>query len=76
MKSDTKFTGFYLPVDLVNRFQRLYPRFGTIFVRRCFLRACQDKKFFDKVFFGTRDDYSDFGANNPDFEKYASNEDL
>lgn len=67
---------YVLPKDLVMRFQRLYPRLGTVFIRRCLLRACADKVFFDKVYFGTVDEWSDLGANHPDFAKYASNEDL
>lgn len=62
-----KFTGYYLPVDLLRDFQQSYPRLATTFVRRAMIRAVVDKKFFDDVFFGTIDEYEDVGQNNPDY---------
>lgn len=62
-----KFTGFYLPVEVLTQFQRLYPQLATTFIRRCLIRANCDKQFFDDVFFTTRDEWSKLGSNNPDY---------
>lgn len=37
--------------DDVDRFERLYPRCRTRFLRRCMQIALNDKIFFDKIFF-------------------------
>lgn len=76
MRNNKKFTGYYMPVELLLRFQSLYPRLQTIFIRRCLIRACDDKEFFDKVFFSTYDKYSDLGANNPKYTDYDLKEPL
>lgn len=76
MRNNKKFTGYYMPVELLIRFQRLYPRLQTTFIRRCLIRACDNKDFFDKVFFSTYDQYSDLGANNPKYQDYDDKENL
>lgn len=58
----------HLPSELVNRFQRLYPRMMTVFFVRCLILACQDKAFFDKVYFSAYDKYNSFGSNNPNYK--------
>lgn len=70
MRNNKKFTGYYMPVELLVRFQSLYPRLQTTFIRRCLIRACDDKEFFDKVFYTTYDKYSSLGANNPKYQDY------
>lgn len=60
-----KFTGIYLPVDLVNDFQSRFPRLFTVFVQRCMIKSLQDREFFNDVYFCTEDPYSGLGANNP-----------
>lgn len=62
-----KFTGYYLPQDLLDSFQRSYPRLATTFIRRAIIRAVRSKEFFDDVFFGTIDEYEDIGQNNPNY---------
>ena len=59
----------HLPFELVNRFQRLYPRMMTVFFTRCLILACQDKDFFDKVYFSAYDKYNSVGANHPDYKE-------
>lgn len=63
-----KFTGYYLPEELLDRFQRLYPRLGTVFIRRCLIKACDDVDFFKSVYFTTTDNWSKLGSNNPDYK--------
>lgn len=38
-------------VDSVQKFEQFYPHLKEIFLTRCLDLACQDKDFFDKVFF-------------------------
>lgn len=59
----------HLPCELVNRFQRLYPRMMTVFFQRCLILACDDKDFFDKVYFSAYDKYNSAGANHPDYKE-------
>lgn len=68
-KSNSKFTGYYLPEELLEHFQRLYPRLGTVFVRRCLIKACDDIEFFKDVYFTTEDKWSTMGSNNPDYKE-------
>lgn len=67
IKGDKRFTGYYIPVQVLNEFQRLYPRLASTFIRRCLIRACQDQEFFKQVYFTTRDNWSKLGSNNPDY---------
>lgn len=69
MKVDRVARIIHLPSELVSRFQRLYPRMMTVFFRRCLILACQDKDFFDKVYFSAYDEYSSVGANHPDYKE-------
>lgn len=69
IKGDKRFTGYYIPVQVLNEFQRLYPRLASTFIRRCLIRACQDQDFFKQVYFTTRDNWSTLGSNNPDYNE-------
>lgn len=37
--------------DIVDLFERLYPRLRTGFIRLCMKLAVSDKEFFDRVYF-------------------------
>lgn len=37
--------------DVVDVFERLYPRLRTSFIRHCMKLAVSDKDFFDRVYF-------------------------
>ena len=65
----TRYCGFHLPESVLNQFQTLYPQLATVFVRRCLLRAFDNKEFFDVVFFTTKDSWSKLGSNNPNYNK-------
>lgn len=67
-KRKNKFTGYYLPEELLQEFQSKYPRLGTVFIRRCMINACKDKQFFDNIFFGVYDKYSSLGMNRPEYQ--------
>lgn len=67
MKKNTRLSSYYLPVELLESFQRSYPRLLTTFIRRCMIRSLRDKDFFDDVFFGTVDEYESIGQNNPEY---------
>lgn len=57
MRPDKQLISVYMPIDLYNDFKSRYPNIATTFIRRCLIRACCDKVFFDDVFFNTRDVY-------------------
>lgn len=42
----------YVPFDVVNKFDKLYPHLRSVFLMRCLQEAILDKLFFDRVFFG------------------------
>lgn len=65
MRYNKKLVACYLPLELVQQFQARYPRLATVFVQRAFIKAVQNKDFFDDVFYKTFDKYSDLGKNNP-----------
>lgn len=67
MKYETKPMSVTLPKDLLTDFQSKYPRLFTVFVRRCIIQATKNQKFFDDVFFGTVDDYSNLGMYHPEY---------
>lgn len=69
MKVDKVARIIHLPSELVDRFQRLYPRMMTVFFQRCLILACQDKDFFDKVYFSVYDKYNSVGSNHPDYKE-------
>lgn len=60
---------FRFPRELVTRFQMLYPRNMSVFLTRCLILACDDKAFFDKVYFSAFDKYNSVGSNNPDYKE-------
>ena len=68
MKVDKVSRILHLPKELVVLFQRLYPRNMTVFLTRCLILACEDKNFFDKVYFSAYDKYNSVGANHPDYK--------
>ena len=61
----TRYCGFHLPESVLNQFQTLYPQLATVFVRRCLLRAIDNKEFFVV----TKDSWSKLGSNNPNYNK-------
>lgn len=60
-----KYFACYIPEQILNDFQRKYPRLATLFVQRAMLSAIRNKDFFNKVFFETVDDFDNVGKNNP-----------
>lgn len=42
----------YIDGKIKDMFQRLYPSCQTRFLENCLRLACNDKTFFDKMFFG------------------------
>lgn len=41
----------WLPFEIVEKFQKLYPYCLTIFVKRCIIKSLSNKDFFNFVFF-------------------------
>lgn len=62
-----KFFGVWIEVDSADSFNQLYHGLFSVFVRRCVLRAINDKSFFDDIFYNTFDEYDELGSNNPNF---------
>lgn len=58
---------FSVSEDVHSRFQRDYPRLLAVFLRRCMIRANEDKGFFRDVYFGTKDPYNPVGMNRPEY---------
>lgn len=56
-----------IPEKEHKRFQTLYPRLMSVFLRRCIISANKNRAFFESVFFGTRDPYSSLGMNRPEY---------
>ena len=42
----------WLTVEIVERFQQLYPYCLTTFIKGCIIKAINNKQFFNSVFFG------------------------
>lgn len=68
-RNGRKFFGVWIETDSADSFNQLYHGLFTVFVRRCVLRAINNKAFFDDVFYNTADKYDDLGANNPNFNQ-------
>lgn len=64
-----KFFGVWIETPVAESFRQTYHGLFTVFVRRCIIRACSDKSFFDDVFFNTVDEHDDLGKNNPNFNQ-------
>lgn len=56
-----------LPDEVYKQFQSKYPRLFTVFVRRCLIKAFNDREFFENVFFGTSDKWSQLGSYRPEY---------
>ena len=56
-----------LPETVANGFQSKYPRLMTVFLRRCLMKANEDRQFFEEVFFGVKDKYSLLGQYRPEY---------
>lgn len=41
----------WLPVEIVEKFQQLYPYCLTNFIKRCIIKSLNNKQFFNSVFF-------------------------
>lgn len=42
----------YVSVELLQRFDKMYPHLRSLFILRCIEKAVNDNLFFDRVFFG------------------------
>lgn len=56
-----------LPEEESKQFQSQYPRLMTVFLRRCIIKANSDRKFFEDIFFGVSDKYSNLGMFRPEY---------
>ncbi len=42
----------YIPLDLLERFDKLYPHLRSVFILRCIEKAVNDSVFFERAYFG------------------------